>query len=1173
LPTIAALLLLSLFLRAEVHAQSALDGFDPNPNGFVFVVAAQRDGKILLGGTFTTVSPNGGAAVARNNIARLNPDGTLDTAFDPNANGWVRSIVVQPDGKILAGGAFTTIGGQVRNRIARLDPTTGLADSFDPSATGPVAEVNSLTVQSDGKILATGTFLSIGGQPRLGLARLDGSTGLADSFDANLNNFVRTLAQQADGKILVGGDFTSVGGQTRNRIARLDPATGQADSFDPNVNDVVRSIAVQADGKILLGGYFTSVGGQTRNRIARVEPVTGVPDSFDPNANSYIAAIVVQPDGKILVGGTFLGMGIGGQFRRGIARLDATTGQPDSFNPSPNDGVLSIALQADGKIVAGGGFSSIAGQTRNHIARLEPDGNLDQTLNLNMVGDWVIATAVQPDGKILIGGSFTSILSVTRNNIARLNRDGTLDSAFNPNANGFVRSLTVQADGKVLAGGDFNGPNSIGGQTRHRLARLDAITGLADSFDPNVNSSVMSLAVQADDKILISGFFNGVNSVGGQTRNRIARLDPTTGLADSFDPNASGVVFSIAVQADGKVLASGNFANIGGQARKYIARLDASTGLADSFNPAPSLVVSAIAGHLDGKFVVGGYFTGVGGHPRNRLARVDGVTGLVDPFDPNANDEILSIVGQADGKVLAGGYFTGVGGQPRNRVARLQAASGAADSFDPDPNAGAYANSLGIQADGKILVGGSFTTIGGQTRSLFARLTNETPAHQHLDVTQSSITWTCGGSGPQFTRVAFACSTDGVTYLPLGNGTAAGSDWMLTGLSLSTGQNIFIRARGYYRSGGYNGSESVTESVRNAFLPGPGPTPTPTASATAPPTPSVTPTATATASATATATATVTPPLTPSATPTATATATPTATATASATATVAATPTPSATPTATVGASPTPTTTPLAQAINLSTRMLVQTGDNVGIGGFIITGSVPKHLVLRAIGPSLSQVGVPNALADPVLELHGPSGFVTVINDNWRDDQEVTLAATGLAPVNNFEAAIDATLAPGAYTAIVRGKGNTSGVALVEVYDIDQSTASKLANLSTRALVGIGDNIVIAGFILGGGANDDRIVLRGIGPSLAAVGVANTLADPKLELRNSDGALLAANNDWQDDFAQAAELTAAGLAPGNNLESGVAASLPPGLYTALLSGVNNSVGIGLVEVYDRGTP
>ena len=254
---------------------------------------------------------------------------------------------------------------------------------------------------------------------------------------------------------------------------------------------------------------------------------------------------------------------------------------------------------------------------------------------------------------------------------------------------------------------------------------------------------------------------------------------------------------------------------------------------------------------------------------------------------------------------------------------------------------------------------------------------------------------------------------------------------------------------------------------------------------------------------------------------------------------------------------------------------MRVQTGDNVGIGGFIITGSAPKHILLRAIGPSLTQFGVPDVLADPTIELHGPGGFVTINNDNWRDDpaQEAAIIATGIPPTNNLEAAIDATLNPGSYTAIVRGKNNTSGVGLVEVYDLSPAVPAKLANISTRAFVGTGSSIVIAGFILGGNNGDDRIVVRGIGPSLTAFGVPNALANPALELRDNNGSLVSSNNDWQDNPAQAAELTAAGLAPTNQLESGIAATLPPGLYTALLAGQNNATGIGLVEVYDRGAP
>jgi hypothetical protein len=222
-----------------------------------------------------------------------------------------------------------------------------------------------------------------------------------------------------------------------------------------------------------------------------------------------------------------------------------------------------------------------------------------------------------------------------------------------------------------------------------------------------------------------------------------------------------------------------------------------------------------------------------------------------------------------------------------------------------------------------------------------------------------------------------------------------------------------------------------------------------------------------------------------------------------------------------------------------------------------------------------LTGSGVPDALADPVLELHGSGGFVTITDDNWRDDpvQEAAILATGIPPTNNLESAIDATLNPGAYTAIVMGKNNTSGVGLVEVYDLNQAVPAKLTNISTRAFVNTGNNIVIAGFILGNHNGDDGIVVRGIGPSLTTAGVPNALANPTLELRNANGAILASNNNWRDDPTQAAELTAAGLAPTNQLESGIVITLPPGLYTALLAGLNDGTGIGLVEVYDLGAP
>jgi hypothetical protein len=305
--------------------------------------------------------------------------------------------------------------------------------------------------------------------------------------------------------------------------------------------------------------------------------------------------------------------------------------------------------------------------------------------------------------------------------------------------------------------------------------------------------------------------------------------------------------------------------------------------------------------------------------------------------------------------------------------------------------------------------------------------------------------------------------------------------------------------------------------------------------------------------------------VTPSPTPTATATAT--------------ATP-PNPTPTGTPGPLPTPTPggTPVGP-VNISTRMRVEPGENAAIAGFIIPrrsngNSLTVSVVIRALGPSLTAFGVPGALADPVLELHGDAPFVTVVNDDWRADAEAaTVEDRGLGPSSDVESSIARTLSTGNYTAIVRGKNGTSGIALVEIY---ASAHPILPNMSTRAFVHSGDDVVIAGVIMGGPGSytgPGKIAVRGLGPRVAIFGVENYLADPKLELRNNNGALLLVNDSWQADPIQAAELNAAGLGVMHPLEAGMAVLLPRGLYTALLSGADGGTGVGLIEVYNIDGP
>lgn len=258
------------------------------------------------------------------------------------------------------------------------------------------------------------------------------------------------------------------------------------------------------------------------------------------------------------------------------------------------------------------------------------------------------------------------------------------------------------------------------------------------------------------------------------------------------------------------------------------------------------------------------------------------------------------------------------------------------------------------------------------------------------------------------------------------------------------------------------------------------------------------------------------------------------------------------------------------SQAMNISTRARVETGDNVLIGGFIVTGRGGKKVVVRAIGPSLSQHGVTDALADTTLELHDRNGALLRFNDNWRDDpvQAAQIIASGLAPSSNLESAIVATLQPGNYTAIVRGKNSRQGVALAEVYDVDPAANSELANISGRSFVQTGDDVMIGGFIIGNNVGATNIVIRAIGPSLSQHGVSNFLADPTLELHDGDGRLLASNDNWQSDSDQAARIRAANLAPSNPLESAIWASLAPGSYTVVVRGKSNGVGIGLAEIY-----
>ncbi|MEQ1750695.1 MAG: choice-of-anchor D domain-containing protein, partial [Prosthecobacter sp.] len=391
------------------------------------------------------------------------------------------------------------------------------------------------------------------------------TVGDLDLLNLNITgSYVMATAVQPDGKTIIAGSFSSVLGQARGNIARLN-ADGSLDAgFDPKANGEVACVAVQADGKILLGGLFTTlqpngaVIATSRSRIARLNADGSLDTGFDPNASSAVRSVALQTDGKILLGGGFTSLKPNGAAsatsRSRIARLNVDGTLDTGFDPKANGEVASVVVQADGRILLGGVFTTLQPNgaasvtSRNRIARVYADGTLDTGFDPK-ASNTVSSVAVQADGRILLGGTFTSLQPngaaspTLRNCIARVYADGTLDTGFDPKASNAVNSMAVQADGRILLVGSFTTlqPNGAASATsRNRIARVFADGTLDTGFDPKADNVVYSVAVQADGKILLGGFFTNLQPNGAASataRHKIARLvnDPATQTLSAVD--------------------------------------------------------------------------------------------------------------------------------------------------------------------------------------------------------------------------------------------------------------------------------------------------------------------------------------------------------------------------------------------------------------------------------------------------------------------------------------------------------------------------------------------------------------------------------------------------------------------------------------------------------------
>jgi len=621
-------------------------------NSSISDLTVLSDNKIVIGGNFTNYN---GTTI--NRLARLNPNGDIDTAFfvGTGANSTVSAIKQYPGGKILIAAGATNYNGTTVNRFFRLN-SDGSLDSGFTVGTMTTGTVSTFTVLSDGKIMVGGNFTNYSGTTKNGMARLnaDGSDDTTFSVTGTGVN-ARSILAQPDGKFVVGGSFTAIGGTTRQSIARLN-ADG---TFDATFNagtglnttgiptGSINEMALLQDGSVVLVGGFTSYNGTARSSIARANTNGTLDTGLAPNAAQAgnIWAMQRQADGKVVIGGSFVA--VNGTPRSNVARLNADGSVDTSFDPGTgaNNLLEGLTIQPDGKIIIGGTFTAYNGTSINRIARINADGSLDTSfvVGTGLDGDG-IAFAVQADGKVLVGGAFTTFNSVAASNIVRLNSDGSRDSSFaiGTGANVTVRKIVVRADGKIFVGGEFSQYQDV---ARTRLMRLNADASVDTSFNPGtISGSVLDFIVEADGKIVLVG---GFTTIAGTTRNRIARLNADGTLDTSFDSGAgisSGNPNAIAATADGKYMVGGAFTTGGGLPKNRLIRVRANGTIDHKFlsglGPFGSGATIRTIIPVNGKYLIGGQFDTYNTSGRTGLVLISSVTKAPTDFDGDGITDI-----------------------------------------------------------------------------------------------------------------------------------------------------------------------------------------------------------------------------------------------------------------------------------------------------------------------------------------------------------------------------------------------------------------------------------------------------------------------------------------------------------------------------------------------------
>ncbi len=1135
-------LLCSFFFCAATlaFAQPLDPDYNPNANAEVFAAAAQADGKILVGGNFTSLG-----GVARAYLARLNIDGSVDTAFSPNPSITVSALVVQPDGRILVGGGFTTIAGVGRVRIARLLATGAIDSTFSGGADSSVL---CIALQPDGKVLLGGIFNIVNNATRAVLARLNADGSLDTAFNpvltiapSGIQNRVDTIVVQPDGKILVGGTFGAVDGVSSPGLVRLN-ADGSRDATFPVGSGAlsVEAILLQSDGRIIVGGAFNTFAGLPRQNLARLSS-TGVPDN---------------------------------QF--GIV--------------GPGAVVLTLALQSDGKLVAGGSFGSAGSEVRSSLARFNADGTFDPTFSFDTAGalgrssPGVYALASPANGQLVIGGVFSSINGVTRNGLARLGLSApTILTAPRAQSSptGQPLLLSVGATGSGLSYQWSRNGTVLAGATNSTLSIASATVAHSGSYTVTVTNSIGSVnsaaaVVSVDPKsvfivssptsrtVAAGSEVSLTVSAGGQPPVTYQWLKDGQPIADATGstlaiglalPAHAGAYSAVASDPTGSVTSATATLIVTGDVPFLVSTLAgraASPGSADgpgtsaqfvdpndlAVDTAGYLYVSDREAHAIRKISPAGVVT--------TLAGRSGTSGFADGTGSAALFNLPSgIVVDRSGNVF-------VADNNNNRIRKITPAGvvttfvGAAQgSVDGNATVARLTLPQGLALDAagnlyfcesathtirRVTPAGEVTTIAGGVRAnghvdgpgttarfnapaglaidaagllYVADTSNHVIRRITLDGQVSTLTGEVGNSTARDGSLAtarffaprrlafdpagnlFVNSTssirrigiDGNVTTPLGSATGGFVDALGTSARFASVLGLAIDSLGQLYI-----SDDNNFVIRKATLLG-----------------------------------------------------------------------------------------VRSARLANLSVRSRAGTGSDTLIVGFNVAGG-SKSLLLRAVGPTLSALGVSGVLADPSLRLES-EGTLIAQNEDWSAGASGATIGQAAASAGAFalsassrDAAVLSSLNAGSFTAQV---GGGSGVALVEVYEVGSASTGRLANLSARTRAGTNADTLIVGFVIGGDA-PKTVLIRGIGPTLAAFGVDGVLANPRLSLYR-DTMLVAENAAWGGSTALAAAFGQVGAFPlaSDSRDAALLVTLLPGAYTAQLTGAANTTGVALVEIYE----